>query len=744
MSPKTRAVFFKELRDCLRDRRTLLAMVVVPTLLYPIMILGMGELMKISNAKLRRETCEVAVPRGTQKLFERINAISTEEEKRSVEERKAKTAELLKQIPGMAGQALKNVAEVPQPPMIFVEMDPEDAAAALIASKVRASIAIPADFEELVQNQQAAHIGVKYDQAEHRSRDASARIKVIFENYQTFVIAERLKAKSLKTEFLQPFKFTTENVAQATKVGGSMLGAFLPILFIMMIIAGAISPAIDMTAGEKERSTLETLIGSPVRPIEIITGKFLAIATMSMGNAALNVASCAVTFSLMPTAGSTGFQFPWSALPLTLLLLIPLALFFSGLLLAVCSFAANQKEAQVYVLPIYLIPVLGILVVLMPGIELEGPLLFAPVINTALLIKDLFVYKGTNQQFVYVFMSTLLYAAGTVALAARIFAREEILFNVQGSLRLFLSRRFFKPVALPSASDALLVSALLFPVYFYFQLWLSKVLVDMDKGVSTSQFAILIIVSQYLLFLALPIGVAWYLKCNLKKTFLWNAPPLSGLVGAAFMGLSSWLVVNQLVSWQSYFWEYSPGDMAILEKAIAPLFGSAPGIALLIFLMGITPGICEEHLFRGFIQQGMSRSGKWTTLLTVGAVFAAYHADLFKQPILMAMGVTLAYTAWKTRSIWPGVLFHLMHNSISLLAETPQLKTLLGIPEAHFVAGQPLPGAPTHLLIPGVLLFMTGLYLIKRSRISTDSSEATPKEPSENAISKPLLSRSPA
>ena len=68
------------------------------------------------------------------------------------------------------------------------------------------------------------------------------------------------------------------------------------------------------------------------------------------------------------------------------MILLPLALFFSALLLAVASFGANQKEAQIYCLPIYFLPVIGTMVVSMPGIELEGPLLFAPVINTALLI----------------------------------------------------------------------------------------------------------------------------------------------------------------------------------------------------------------------------------------------------------------------------------------------------------------------------------------------------------------------
>src|SRR6185295_4190205 len=136
---------------------------------------------------------------------------------------------------------------------------------------------------------------------------------------------------------------------------------------------GSIYPAIDMTAGEKERKTLETLIGAPARPLEIITGKFLAIATLALGNAALNVSSFATTFSVLVGKHSGQFQFPWQALPLTLLILVPLTLFFAALLLAVASFASNNKEAQVYCLPIYLVPVVGMAMTMMPGIELDGP-----------------------------------------------------------------------------------------------------------------------------------------------------------------------------------------------------------------------------------------------------------------------------------------------------------------------------------------------------------------------------------
>jgi len=706
ISPKIRAVLVKELRDLLRDRRTIFAAVVVPLLLWPVMMLGMSEVAQMAQARLEREVYDVAIPPGTTEFFAMLSKLPGAEE----DSREAESGEPAAEEP-KAGVPPLMKKKTSSPALNFKSMADADAEKALAAGAIRAWVNLPPDIEQLIKAQQPAKVEVQYDKAEERSRQAAGRIEKLFERYKRHKVDENLKSRNLRREFLEPFAVTLHNVALAEKVGGSLLGAVLPLLFIVMIITGSIYPAIDMTAGEKERSTLETLVGMPVRPIEIISGKFLAVATLALGNAALNVASFAVTLLLLPGLKAANFQLPWSALPLTLLLLIPLALLFAGLLLAVASLAANQKEAQVYCLPIYLLPMLGMMVVTMPGIELEGPLLLAPVLNTALLIKELFLGHGTAQQVAFVFFSTCLYAVGTVALAARVFAREEVLFSAQGSLRLFLKRRFFKPALHPKPGDALLVLALLFPINFYCQLALAKALLDPAAGLRPAQFSVLVLVPQYLLFLGLPLAAAWYLKLDFARTFLWRKPALSGLLGAACLGCGSWLIAQQLVSWQSHFWEYTPGDMGALDKALVPLLASARGKVLMVFLIGLTPALCEEHLFRGFLLQGLRSSRKWLALLSVGLIFGAYHFPLFKQPVVMLLGVTLAYVAWQTSSIWPGVLFHFLHNSLSLLAPAA-LSLELETP----AAGKPLPGVPLKFLVPAVVLFLAGLWLVRRAR----------------------------
>ncbi|HEY3324799.1 MAG TPA: ABC transporter permease subunit/CPBP intramembrane protease [Planctomycetota bacterium] len=705
LPPKVRAVFIKELRDSLRDRRTVMATVFIPLLLWPVMLLLMTEATQMARTRLQHETHMVAVPVGKAAFFNEMAKLAPDE---------VKTDEQNGGLdPEMKASFSREQIAAPKTTLYFREMSIPEAEKALEIGAVRAFVVLPDDFQQKLAAQKQTSIEIKYDQAEERSRDAQTRLHALFERYRREVVDKRLVAKSLTHDVLQPFNISSLNVAHAKKVGGSIIGAFLPMMFIMMIIAGSIHPAVDMTAGEKERSTLETLVGSPVRSIEIIAGKFLAVATLSLGNAGVNVASFAATFMMLPIAKAAGFEFPWAALPLTLLLLLPLALFFSGLLLAVASFAANQKEAQLYCLPIYLLTVLGIMTVSMPGIELEGPLLLVPVLNTALLIKSLFLGHGTAQQVVFVFASTCMYAAGAVALAARIFAREEVLFSAQGSVRLFLSRRFFKPTEHPRAGDSLLLAALLFPLFFYFQLGLSKLLLDPGGEFNVRQFILLVGIPQYAAFLLVPLAVAWYLKTDLRKTFLWRPATFRAALGALLLGSSSWVVAHQLAAWQSVFWPFSPMDMEALEKPVKELSGTGGGLMMIIFLMAITPAICEESFFRGFVQRGLTSSKKWSSLIMVGIIFGAYHFPIVRQPVVMLMGISLAYVAYETGSLWPGVLYHFLHNTLSIF-----VPDLANWPASNLPPGQ-LPNVPLIWLLPAVGVFILGLILVRGSKVKT-------------------------
>src|SRR5690606_8639593 len=252
---------------------------------------------------------------------------------------------------------------------------------------------------------------------------------------------------------LDPVEIKTVSTATTTQRGGWALGQVIPIILVLMTITGAIYPAIDLTAGERERGTLETLMVTPVSPVQLITGKFLVVTTIGLLTAALNVASIGATmhFSGLTRAISSEMpvEFPLSVLPIIFVALIPFACLFSAVLIAVCSFARTFKEAQNYVMPVIIVAMIPAFAVTLPSVRLTGAMLVMPVGNMVLLTRELFQQTHTWSQIVVVVLSTGLYAAAAVAVAARLFGQEAVLFADSRSYKTMLNRRFFLPADRP-------------------------------------------------------------------------------------------------------------------------------------------------------------------------------------------------------------------------------------------------------------------------------------------------------
>src|SRR5262245_42879803 len=156
----------------------------------------------------------------------------------------------------------------------------------------------------------------------------------------------------------------------------------------MWSLAGALYPAVDLCAGEKERGTMETLLISPASREEIVWGKFLTIWVFSTGTALLNLVSLAVTTAVFKTA-FTGSGLNPLALLWAVVLVLPLSAFFSALCLALGAYARSTKEGQYYLMPLFLgtLPLVGL--TLAPGIELNPFYCMLPVTGVALLMHRL-------------------------------------------------------------------------------------------------------------------------------------------------------------------------------------------------------------------------------------------------------------------------------------------------------------------------------------------------------------------
>ena len=265
------------------------------------------------------------------------------------------------------------------------------------------------------------------------------RLQKFFRELRDRTIRNDLKARQLPETLVRPFDIEQQNVAPPEKVGGAVLGGLVPYFVILLCLTGAMYPAMDLTAGEKERGTIETILCSPVSRTHLVLGKFLMVLTASLATGALSIFSMAVSFGvgkhlllgIAHGAADAALQITISgkAIVSIFLLVVPLAVFFSAALLAISLFAKSFKEAQSYLSPLMIVIVLPAVAAMLPGVELSTPLALVPVLNTSLVSKEIITGTYHWNFIALIFVSSCVYATAALWIAVRMFQREDVLFR---------------------------------------------------------------------------------------------------------------------------------------------------------------------------------------------------------------------------------------------------------------------------------------------------------------------------
>lgn len=393
-------VFTKELRDTLRDRRAIISMFLVPTLLIPALTFGFGAISVKVVKKAKQETPSVMILGGEDSPLLR----------QSLENQSG-----LKIIP-----AASEYAEL------------------ISQKKLRAAVEIPSGFDQALRNGTRSSVKIYTHDGEMRSGFATGAIERALREYREQIVKTRLSDRGLAPDFIQPFDVKRENVAPPEKVGGSAFGGMVPYILIILCFTGAMYPAIDLTAGEKERGTMETILCSPAARSELVFGKFFVVLTASLATVACSVGSMGLTALigggwLRGTLGaSSGIALPTVSVPGVLsviILVLPLAVLFAALLMTISLFAKSYKEAQTYVSPLLIIVILPAVGAVLPGVELNTTLSLIPILNIALVSKELVAGSFPFLPLTLIFLSTCVYAAAALALAVRMFNREDVIFR---------------------------------------------------------------------------------------------------------------------------------------------------------------------------------------------------------------------------------------------------------------------------------------------------------------------------
>ncbi len=392
-------VYRKELTEWLRDRRTLISTVLVPLLAFPLLMVGITALATVMIGNAEKEIPKIMILGGEDSpdLLDRLHKL-----------------EKLEIVP--YAQNWKDQ---------------------ISNKEIRAAVEIPKGFQAKLAESTAPAINVYFYEGELKSSFGANHLQKAIEEYRDSVIKNRLAAKNLSASILTPFEIKQQNVAPPEKVGGASIGGFIGYAVILLCLTGAMYPAIDLTAGEKERGTIETILSSPISRFDLVLGKFLLVFSASLVSAILSVTSMGTSFAilghshLMNSSGGQSLHLDLGLVSVVAVffMALPLAFLFSAVLMTIALFAKTYKEAQSYLTPLTFLVVIPAIASVMPGVELTPKLALIPVLNTSLVCKEIITGTYHWNSIILIFSSTCVYAAAAIFLAVKMFQREDVLFR---------------------------------------------------------------------------------------------------------------------------------------------------------------------------------------------------------------------------------------------------------------------------------------------------------------------------
>ena len=616
-----KTIFKKEMIDILRDKRTLFMGIILPLILYPVIMIIMTQIMTMSMGSIEEKDINIAFEKNpskelvslienqTDKNTERINIVTTNNYKKDLQDGN---------IDAYIGVKGKNKIE---------------------------------------------NYKIYINSSKENSSSVNSKLEEIFTIYKDRKVKNKIEQSKLDVkETLNPVVYQTVDVAEDEDVAGLVLGGILPFILIMGVLLGAIYPAIDSMAGEKERGTLETLFTLPISNLELVMGKYMAVSLCAIVTAILNVVSILMTLIYILTTGELTGQLIFGSLKLsslvfplfiTIICVCLFAMVVSAISMCVCSLAKSFKDAQNYITPVMFLVLIPSYVSMIPNISLDRTTSVIPVVNISLLIKSVLTNNTNLGLIALVFISNFAFVILSVIILSKMFNSEEILFGNSRNFSFLEKRSNIKKGTIPTVSDGVILYAvglvLLIYVGSYIQLKLKM------TGIVLTQVMII----------SLPILFAFYIKSDFKKVFSLKQPKFKHLLGSAILWIGCYLLVFILTNIIMY---YFPQNQEIVEGLNDALF-IKDNLLLNLLIVAVMPAICEEMFFRGFILTSFKNNQKSYkgAIIFSGILFGIMHMDFIRIIPTSILGISFAYAVCKSNSIGVGMFMHFLNNGFAVI-----------------------------------------------------------------------------
>jgi sodium transport system permease protein len=702
----------KELREILRDRRTILTLVVMPLLIYPLLavvfqrflvtsipvdgdevyLIGVDSQITAEILKRQLEEGDSAIAQNAKRHAEYDDNSGTRQNEQSKDA----------QAPG-----LSDPTGDPEQTATIVPFSTDDLRRHVIDSSLHLAVVAQRDSGDDPQ------YGLKTPmtwQLIYRTGSPTSEAALHFVEARLQAFNERHLDRELRrlgvvaalpaATARQPISFAGAPVFS--------LAALIPLILVLMTVTGAVYPAIDLTAGERERGTLETLIAAPVPRLGLLMAKYVAVLTVALLTALVNLAGMTITAQSTGLAASLfGGGMTFDVVIKVLLLLALFAAFFSAILLALTSCARSFKEAQAYIIPLMLVCLVPGVLCLNPSLEFANWMAVTPLVNIVMLARDLLEGTVEPSLAVAAVFSTAFYVVAAIALAARIFGTDAILYGSQQTWSDLVRRpRMRQPaVGLPAAMLAL---AAMFSCYFVLGTGLAR-----SGEIPMQRRLVVAALIATIVFGGIPIALATFTRLRWRSGLGFNhAGPLS-FFAAVVLGLSLWPIAHELFLFSKALGLSMMGakQVAMAEHMLSQL--QTLPLWLVLVTLAVVPAVCEELCFRGFLFSSLRTvlSAGWAAVVAA-LLFGLFHEVMFPGRLLTTafLGLVLGLVRVRSGSVLPCMVLHAIHNSLLLSMgywREELVKRGWGLEEQSHLPIQWLALSALAILIGGALLFVS-------------------------------------
>lgn len=656
----------KDITQILRDKKTLYLLLLMPFFLYPILFFVMNKVSQSQKDTLSKSTITVWLKETA------INTILHDS---------------LKKQKNFNLQIVSKVDTISQ-----------------LKRGIAIDLLVPLDSANGLNN--SASIKLYYDANDDFSVNGKKQVQNILDTLKQHYLTQRLAKFQQNKSFLEPIVVEAINTNKKANSIGQMILGYIPAILLFFIFMGAVYTAIDLTAGEKERKTLQAIYAAPLSALEIVAAKFTTVFSVAMISAFANLLSLGASFMWVQSTvnSSTKFlAFNISILGWVLMaiLLILMAVLISAICLSVMATSNTYKEASSLMSPIMLILMIPAGLYQFPAMELNQTTSFIPLLNVFLAFKTILKGSIPLPFLFYTLISLISLVILALYATIQIFSNESIItgekVNYQELIKSGVQAKDYF-----GASKAVIFSVLTLLVFFYVGLPLQINLTQKYNILVATWGSIPVILGgMSLLFV-------WYYKLPIRQTFQLYTPRPLAIIGTILMGVSGWVIASFIMRMMV------SSEISKSAEATFSTFNEFP-IWAVVITGALVPAIFEEMAFRGVLLSGLRKDwSKWNAILFSSLMFGLIHFSFERLFNTTTLGILMAVLLWNGRSIFLASLFHFLNNGIAFS---------LFYYRKEFAWATPLLESNNWLLITtATIVFLTGLFLFLRANKNLEKS----------------------